>query len=290
MTLREVLGRAGKEKKAVGHFNVSDLAALKGILMAAMGLNVPVMIGVSEGEREFVGVREIAALVRLYREEGLPVYLNADHTHSLEKVEEAARAGFDEILFDGSKLPFAENVRQTKQAVESAKSINPNVLVEGEVGYIGSSSEVVDTVPEGAAVTEATLTTPEEAEQFVRETKIDVLAPAVGTMHGLLKSMVTGEVHKKLNVGRIRAIKDRTNIFLTLHGGSGTGDADFVAGIEAGLTIIHENTDLRVAWRRGIEQGLREHPDEVAPYKLLPPAVQAVHGTVLKSLRLFNRL
>ena len=141
-TLREVLQDAQRRGVAVGHFNFSDLAALQAAVAAARALNVPVMVGVSEGERAFVGVRQAAALVRSMREEtGHPIFLNADHTHSLEKAEEAARAGFDEIIFDGSSMPLDENIRQTARAVEAIKSINPSIMVEGEVGYIGTSSE-----------------------------------------------------------------------------------------------------------------------------------------------------
>jgi fructose-bisphosphate aldolase, class II len=115
-TMREVLTRAQRDGVAIGHFNVSDLAALKAIISAARDLKLPVLIGVSEGEREFVGVAQIAALIRSYREASeYPIFLNADHTHSLEKAEQAARAGFDEIIFDGSSLPFEKNVEQTRK-------------------------------------------------------------------------------------------------------------------------------------------------------------------------------
>src|SRR5712691_13499339 len=140
MNLRDALADADRRRVAIGHFNISDLAALKGVVAAAAALRLPVLVGVSEGERDFVGVREIAALIRTIRAEHLyPIFLNADHTHSLAKAEEAARAGFDEIIFDGSGLPFEENIVQTKKAVEAIKSINPAILVEGEIGWIGSS-------------------------------------------------------------------------------------------------------------------------------------------------------
>ena len=142
-TLLEVLTDARRNQIAVGHFNFSDLAALNAIFASARALKVPVMVGVSEGEREFTGVRQAAALVRSMREEyDYPIFLNADHTHSLAKAEQAAKAGFDEIIFDASGSSFEENVKQTRKAVEAIKSISPSILVEGEVGYIGTSSEV----------------------------------------------------------------------------------------------------------------------------------------------------
>ena len=289
MTLREALHEARQNGHALGHFNISDLAALKGIFDAAVELEVPIMIGVSEGEREFVGVRQTAALIRSIREEyHYPIFLNADHTHSLEKAEEAAAAGFDEVLFDGSKYSFEENVKQTKKAVEAIKSINPNIIVEGEIGYIGSSSEILQETPEGAALTPQSFTTPEEARQFVAETKVDVLAPAVGNMHGLLASMVNGKVKKHLDIERIKAIADVVPVWMTLHGGSGTEDKDFVAAIKAGITIVHVNTEIRLAWRLGLEAALKTNPHEVAPYKLLPGSADAVKKVVADRLHLFT--
>jgi fructose-bisphosphate aldolase, class II len=284
-TLRAGLQDAQARGAAIGHFNISDLVLLKAVLGAARELNVPVMVGLSEGEREFVGTRQIAALVRSLREEfDFPIFLNADHTHSLAKGIEAAKAAFDAIVFDLSALPFEENVRQTREAVEALKSINPSMMVEGEIGDIGTGSEIHDSSPDLSKG----LSTPEEAKQFVESTGVDILAPAVGNMHGMLRSMVKGETKKRLDIERIAGIKRATGAFLTLHGGSGTDDEDLRRAIAAGINIVHINTELRVAWRRGLEQGLAKLPDEVAPYKILPPAVEAVKQVVLSRLRLFN--
>ena len=245
----------------------------------------PVVIGVSEGEREFLGVRQIAALVRSLREEfDFPIFLNADHTHSLEKAVEAASAGFDSIVFDLSALPFDENMRQTKVAVEALKAINPAILVEGEIGDIGTGSEIHAEAPDLSKG----LTTPTQAKRFVESTRIDILAPAVGNMHGMLKSMVEGETKKHLDIERIAQIKSATRVPITLHGGSGTDDEDLRKAIAAGITIVHINTELRVAWRRGLEEGLSKRPDEVVPYKILPLAVEAVKQVTLSRLALFN--
>ena len=283
--LRDVLQQAQKNGVAVGHFNVSDLVTLKAVFDAARELKVPVMVGVSEGEREFLGVRQIAALVRSLREEfDFPIFLNADHTHSLAKAVEAAKAGFDSIVFDLSALPFQENVQQTKEAIAALKAINPDILVEGEIGDIGTGSEIHDAAPDLSRG----LTSPEEAKRYVEATGVDILAPAVGNMHGMLKSMVQGETKKHLDIARIAAIKAATQIPLTLHGGSGTNDDDFRRAIAAGINIVHINTELRVAWRRGLEEGLAKKPDEVVPYKILPVAVEAVKQVALSRLRLFN--
>jgi fructose-bisphosphate aldolase class II len=118
---------------------------LKAVFSAARELNVPVLVGASDGEREFMGVRQIAALVRSLREKfDFPIFLNADHTHSLPKAVQAAKAGFDAIVFDLSALPLEQNARQTKEAVEALKTINPAIVVEGEIGDIGTGSEIHD--------------------------------------------------------------------------------------------------------------------------------------------------
>jgi fructose-bisphosphate aldolase class II len=283
--LRDVLNQTQQHRVAVGHFNVADLVLLKAVLASARELNVPVLVGASEGEREFLGIRQIATLVQSLREEfDFPIFLNADHTHSLEKAVEAAKAGFDAIVFDASALPFDQNVRQTRQAVEALKTINPDILVEGEIGDIGTGSEIHQKVPDLSKG----LTTPLEAKQYVESTCIDILAPAVGNMHGMLESMVRGQTRKRLNIERIAEIKGAARVPLTLHGGSGTDDDDLRQAIRAGINIIHINTELRVAWRRGLEDGLAQQPTEVVPYKILPVAVEAVKQVASSRLRLFN--
>ncbi len=122
-----------------------------------------------------------------------PIFLDADHTHSLEKAMAAAKSGFDAIVFDLSALPFEQNVRQTRSAVQALKGINPDILVEGEIGDIGTGSEIHTQAPSRAR----NLTTPEEAKQYVESTGVDILAPAVGNMHGMLVSVVEGEAKKR---------------------------------------------------------------------------------------------
>ncbi len=126
--LRNVLEQAEKRGVAIGHFNIADLVLLKAVFASAQELRVPVLVGASDGEREFMGVRQIAPLVRSLREEfDFPIFLNADHTHSLVKAVETAKAGFDAIVFDVSALPFEQNVRQTKEAPRRSKrSILPS--------------------------------------------------------------------------------------------------------------------------------------------------------------------
>ena len=290
--LKELIKEAEENKRAIGHFNVSELTALKAIFEAALeiskyrNIELLIIIGVSEGERDFIGLRQAAALVRSLREEfNYPIFLNADHTHSLEKVKEAVEAGFDAIMVDGSQLPLEENIKKTKEAVDYVKNVNPEILLEAELGYIKGSSTILST-SDVLIIKEEDLTKPEEAGQFVKETEIDLLAPAVGNIHGLLKDVPQPD----LNIERIRQIKSVVGVPLVLHGGSGISDEDFLAAIDAGISIIHINTELRLAWRKGLEKALKEKPEEIVPYKLLPQVIEEIKMVVEYKLKLFNKI
>ena len=284
-TLREYIEDAKQRKVAIGHFNISDLAGLKGIFEAAKELDLPVIIGLSEGEREFVGTKNAADLVRNLREQyNYPIFLNADHTHSMEKIQEAVEAGFDAVLFDAGKLPFEENIQKTKEVVEWVRAHKPEVLIEAELGYIGSSSTIMSGIPEGAAVRKEDLTKPEDAARFVRETGIDLLAPAVGNLHGMFKDAPNPD----LDIELVARLRDAAGIPMVLHGGSGIKNEDFVAAIANGISIVHINTEIRLAWRKGMEKALQEKPDEVTPYKLLLDSSEAVKQVVVDRLKLFN--
>lgn len=300
-TLEEIISDAEKKKVAIGHFNIANLEQLKAIAHVGARLNVPVIIGVSEGEREYLGVHHVRDLVKSYndehaKEDGFRLFLNADHTKSFEKVKEAAENGFDAILFDGSKLSFEENMAQTKEAVRIARAINQDIVIEGELGYIGGASEIREGIPEGAAIKPEDLTKPEEAARFVTETGVDMLAPAVGNIHGMLaRQSPKGDggyagSDAPLDIERIRAIKQAVRIPLVLHGASGNTDRDLRTAIGAGISIIHISTELRAAWRKSLEKELKEHPGEVAPYKVMPDVLSAMERVVERHLRLFNGL
>ena len=286
-TLREVIRDAESNHVAVGHFNISNIEGLWAIFHAARNLNLPVIIGLSEGERDFVGVKQAVALVKSIREEfDYPIFINADHTYSFERAKEAVDAGFDAVIFDGAKLPIDENIKITKQCVEYARSKNPDILVEAELGYIGTSSKILDEIPEGAGVSEETLTSAEDAARFVAETGVDLFSPSVGNIHGMLRDMP----NPRLNINRVHAIKEAAGVPLVLHGGSGIADQDFTDAIKAGISIVHINTEIRVAYRDAVKKVLADHPDEVAPYKIMKGAVSAMEKVISERLKLFNHL
>lgn len=285
-TLREYIKEADEKGVAIGHFNISNLEALHGIYNAAKKLNVPVIIGLTEGEEPFVGREEGVALIRAIRErDNYPIFLNADHHHTFETVKASVDAGFDAVIIDGAKLSFEENVKITKECVDYVKKFNQrngtDVLVEGELGFIGESSKIYDKIPEG--IDEVNMTTPANAKKFVEMTDIDLFAPYIGNVHGMIKSG-----NPRLHPERVRAIRQITGIPLVLHGGSGSMNEDFVSCIKEGVDIIHINTEIRIAFRQALEKSLKEHPDEVAPYKYLPAVVDAVEKVVEARLKLFN--
>lgn len=285
--LRELIADAEARKVALGHFNVSDSEQLWGIFNAARSLKLPVIIGTSEGERDFIGVRQVAAMVKSMREEfDYPVYLNADHTYSVARAKEAIDAGYDAVIIDGTKVSFDENLAMSKEVVAYARSIRPEIIIEGELGFIGTSSKLLDAIPAGAQITEATLTKPEEAAHYVKETGVDLLAPAVGNLHGMLKS----GLEPALNIKRVAEIREAAGVPLVLHGGSGTSNDDFVAAIKAGISTVHINTEIRIAYRKGIQLSLAEDAEEIAPYKFMRGGMQAVSKVVTERLKLFNNL
>jgi len=287
MKLIDIIKGAEEKKVAIGHFNISDTEMLKGIFSAAQKLNLPVIIGTSEGERDFIGARQVVALVKSLREEyDYPIFINADHTYSFEKVKEAVDAGYDSVIFDGAKLSLEENLEITKKSVEYAKSVNPDILVEAELGFIGKSSKLLDEIPKGAEITDEHLTKPEELKNFVKETGVDLIAPAVGNLHGMLKYAQ----NPAINIKRVKELREAGGVPMVLHGGSGISDEDFVKAIDAGIASVHISTEIRVAYRDGIKIGLQENPDEIAPYRYMKDAVRHVEKVVEQRLKLFNKM
>ena len=285
-TLKNCLDRAKYEQKAIGHFNISNVEALWAIFDAARELDQPVIIGVSEGERNFIGVRQAASLVQsIANEYDYPIFINADHTHDFEGIEKAVDAGFDSVMIDGSKLPFDNNVALTKKCVDFVQMIKEkegrNILVEAEHGFIGSSSALFDEIPEGATDDK---THPDVAKKFVDATGVDLFAPSVGNIHGIVKS---GNPY--LDIDLIKSLAEVLNCHLVLHGGSGISDLEISQGIKAGIRVVHVNTEIRKAFRDGLEQSLKEK-DTVAPYKYMDKAQKSVYDVVYKKIKLFADL
>ncbi len=285
-TLRDYVSEALEKKVAIGHFNISNIEGFWAVVNAAKKMKVPVIIGVSEGERDFIGVKQVKAIVDTLKVEGMPIFLNADHTYSFDRVKEVVDAGYDSVIYDGTEQSYDDNVAATKKCVEYARKKDKNMLVEAEIGFIGKSSKVLDGIPEGVKITEEFLTKPDEAKRFVDATGVDMLAPAVGNIHGML----SGGKDPALNIKRIKEVSDAVKIPLVLHGGSGNSAEDFVAAIDAGVAIIHVNTEVRVAFRDALKAQIAKDPDQVAPYKIMKPSVELMQKVVEEKLRIFNKI
>ena len=290
--LYRFIKEAEDKRVAIGHFNFSDIATAKGIMGAVENiardfhLNIPVCLGTSEGEMGYVGARFAVSLTKQYKADGQQVFLNGDHIRSLTKLKSLVEAGYDSAVFDASELSFEQNMELTREAVKLAKSINPDFLIEGEINYIGGSSKLLEDFPMDAKLIPEALTSPEKARIFVESTGVDLIAPAVGSIHGILKH----SPNPQIDFDRIRAIKKATPAPIVLHGGSGLREEDFIQAIYAGVSVIHINTEIRLAWRRGLEAAFMADKDEVAPYKLFMPAEGAVQGVIFERLKLFNKL
>ena len=262
----ELISQYKKEGHAIAHFNISNLDQARAIVEVAEELKQPVIIGASEGERDYMGIEMVRTIVNeLNQEYEVPVFLNADHTYTLEKVMEVVEAGYDSVIVDGAKLPYEENVALVKSCVDYVRNYETKtgkrVLVEAELGYIGQSSSLNTTLPEG--VTEANLTTADQAKDFVLRTGIDMFAPAIGNVHGMLIDAEEPALH----IDRLKEITAAVDVPLVLHGASGNTDEDLKGSIDNGIAIIHINTEIRKAFRDGEMHYLAEHPNEVAPYK-----------------------
>ncbi len=286
-SMKELVADAESKKIAIGHFNISTIDALWGIVNAAIKIDVPVIIGVSEGERDFLGVPETRALITsIQKSTGHPVYLNGDHTYSLERVRQLVDAGFDSVIYDGSELSLDENIARTKECVDYVRSSGTGMLIEGELGYIGKSSKMLDVIPDNAAITADKMTQPDEIRQYIEGTGVDMVAPAVGNIHGMLKNAP----NPNLNIPLITTLREAAGVPLVLHGGSGTSVEDFKNAIRAGMSIVHINTEIRKAWRDAAESSLLANKDEVSPYKIMSASRDAVSQVTAEKLTLFNNL
>lgn len=280
-TLNSILHQAANEGWALGHFNISGLEQLRAIVNAARTLRAPIHIGTSEGERKAIGLKQAVYLVRSFRDEfGIPIYLNADHTKSAHEAKAAVDAGYDSIHIDLSAKPFEENVRGTKEIVEYVKTRSAEISVEGELGFLRGESKLQK---EKIEVRPEDLTKPEEAVEFVRLTGVDRLAPVVGNIHGISANEPDLDIER---IKRIHAALPQTT--LVLHGGSGIPEAQIKAAILAGISNIHINTELRVAYVSALREFLVKNPEETTPYKLFTEPAAAVEELIKQKLALFG--
>lgn len=270
------LSQAKREKFAVGQFNINNLEFTQAITEAGIEENSPLIFGVSEGALRYIGLDYVVALAKTAAERsGLPIALHLDHGSSFDVVMQCIRAGFSSVMFDGSHYPFEENVRLTKEVVRAAHAVG--VSVEGELGTIGGVEDDLDVDEE-----DATLAKPEEAIRFYEETKVDALAIAVGTAHGMYK----GEPRIRFDI--IEEVSRNIDVPIVLHGGSGVPDEAIKKAISLGVGKINVNTESQVACTKVVRELLAKDESLIDPRKYLGPARDAIKEVVISKMRLFG--
>lgn len=285
--LQEILQQAMYGHWSTGHFNFSELDQARAIVEVCVELRAPAILGTSEGERGHLGLTQAVAIRDAFRRDfNIPIFLNADHTKSVNAAKAAIDAGYDSIHIDLSALPFEDNVAGTKEVVEymhlphPASSIQQS-SVEGELGYLRGESKIQK---EKIEVRPEDYTQPEQAKLFAEQTGVNRLAIVVGNIHGISLD------EPNLDIERVRAIRAgiSEDVALVLHAGSGIPDTQIKAAIEAGISNIHINTDLRVSYAASLRKSFQENPGEIVMYKLDTQAVDALKAVLKEKLLLFN--
>ena len=274
MNHKDLMERTRKEHFAVGAFNIDNLEIFKAVVAAAKNKKSPVLVEVSKGEVDFWGYDNIVDLVRNARDEGVMMFINQDHTPSVEEARKGVEAGFELIhldVTDKGKTSYDDIVAMTKEFVPYAHE--HDCLVEGELEYFAGSSNVHTETIDYTEIRKH-FTDPEVAAKFVEETKIDTFAASIGNLHGLYP------VPKKLDIELLQKIRDRLDCYISLHGGSGTPPHFFEEAVKVGVSKININSEMRKAFRTGLEQALAENPKEYAVPKIEGPVIEDIQSVV----------
>ncbi|HSW77630.1 MAG TPA: class II fructose-bisphosphate aldolase [Candidatus Chromulinivoraceae bacterium] len=281
---RHLMQRSRRQKFAVGAFNIDNQETLIAVSKAAQKLQSPVLVEVSHGEVEAMGIENIRDLVDNYRDEyGVEMYINLDHSPTVDACKRAIDAGYEFIHIDISQAnhdaPLDEIIAKTKEVVEYAKFTG--ALVEAEERYFMGSSNLHKEAIDYEEVKKYN-TTPKEAASFVTQTGIDTLAVQIGNLHGLYS------VPKKLDLELLQEIRDVIDCQISLHGGSGTPLHYFEDAAKIGVSKININSDMRYTFRKTLERVLSENPDEYAIVKLMPQVYDAVQAVVEDKIHAFG--
>ncbi|MEO5949285.1 MAG: class II fructose-bisphosphate aldolase [Candidatus Saccharimonas sp.] len=281
---RHLMQRSRQQGFAVGAFNIDNQETLIAVAKAAQNLNAPVLVEVSDGEVKALGLENIRDMVDNYRDEyGIEIYINLDHSPTVEDCKKAIDAGYEFIHIDISQANHdateEEIIAKTLEVVEYAKFTG--ALVESEPHYFGGSSNVHKEEIDYETI-KKTFSTPEGTRSFVDATGIDTFAAAIGNLHGKYP------VPKVLDLELLQKIRDSIDCQISLHGGSGTPLEYFQKAAQIGVSKININSDMRVAFRETLEKVLRENPDEYAVVKLMPEVFGAVQAVVEDKIHAFG--
>jgi fructose-bisphosphate aldolase class II len=282
---RELMERSRAEHFAVGAFNVDNQETLVAIARAAQAKASPVLVEVSHGEVQAIGLANLRSMVDNYRAElGIEMYINLDHSPSVDAAKAGIDAGYEFVHIDYSQAEKHagddEIVAATREVVAYAAATT-GALVESEPHYFGGSSNVHAEDIDYDEIRK-TFSTPEGARAFVAATGIDTFAAAVGNLHGRYP------VPKQLDLDLLAEIRAAIDVNISLHGGSGTPGHYFESAARIGVSKVNINSDLRYAYRTTLEAQLRDHPDEYAIVRLMGPIVRAVQDVVEERIDLFG--
>jgi fructose-bisphosphate aldolase class II len=282
---RELMDRSRAERFAVGAFNVDNQETLLAIARAAQVKASPVLVEVSQGEVDAIGLANLRSMVDNYRAElGIEMYVNLDHSPSVEAAKAGIDAGFEFIHIDYSQAKKdasdEEIIAATREVVAYAAQTT-GALVESEPHYFGGSSNVHEEDIDYEEIRK-TFSTPDGARAFVEATGIDTYAAAVGNLHGRYP------VPKQLDLELLQSVRDAIDVNISLHGGSGTPGHYFRSAAQIGVSKINLNSDMRYAYRTTLEAQLREHPQEYAIVRLMGPIIRAVQDVVEEHIDLYG--
>ncbi len=270
--LRDILKTAEEKKCAIGAFNTPDLECVNAVLDAAQALNVPVILAHAQLHEEISPLRKIGpVMVQAAKAAGIPVCVHLDHCESFDYMKEALDLGFTGVMYDGSLLPYEENLANTKKAVALAKGYG--CAVEAELGALASREG-------GAASSGPVYTDPEQAVAFCAETGIDALAPSFGTAHGIYKSKPV------LDLELVKVLSERTRLPLVMHGGSGVSPEDYRKGIRNGLRKINYYSYMSKAGTSAVKELLAKE-DVTFFHDLALAAQKAMQADADKAMRIF---
>lgn len=281
---RHLMQRSRQQQFAVGAFNIDNQETLIAIARAAQAKKSPVLIEVSQGEVDAMGLENIRDLVDNYQlEYGIEVFINLDHSPSVEDAKRGIDVGFEFIHIDVSQANHGasdeEIIAATKEVVDYAKFTG--ALVESEPHYFGGSSNVHEEDIDYEEI-KKTFSTPEGSQAFVNATGIDTFAAAIGNLHGKYP------VPKELDLDLLQSVRDAIDCNISLHGGSDTPGHFFEEAVKIGVSKININSDTRFAFRQALEQVLRDNPDEYAVVKLMPTVYEAVQKVIESKIDMFN--
>jgi fructose-bisphosphate aldolase class II len=281
---RNLYARTRAEKFALGAFNFDNQETLIAIFQAARAKHSPVIVQLSKGEVDAIGLHNARCLVDNYKlEYGVDAYLNLDHSPSVVDAKAGIDAGFEFIHIDFSQAKKdatdAEIITATKEVVEYAKTTG--ALVESEPHYFGGGSNVFTKAFDYDEI-KKTFSTPAGAQKFVNETGIDTFAAAVGNLHG------SYPVPKHLDLELLTSVRAAIGCAISLHGGSGTPAEEFLQAVKIGVSKVNINTDLRKAFRTTLEKVLADNPTEFAVVKLMPAVIAAVQAVVESKIDMFG--